>query len=303
MRVQPGYHFIAECLLLRFLCVFDTTNADQRIYYFRSKPVIHSQSQALSEPKRSNLPVDAALFVAIASLALLPALGEGQMLVGIAGAALILLVPTSTTAAGMRAATAVGILCLYAGFAKAWFVWPLYLLVPCGAAFLFGRTGDKKRHITLVRLGRLGRSEFAAILMIALVSAAALVAWIGVLHPDLSRFVALLPDWPTILLLLLGIGFSIVNAVLEELLWRGFLQSWLLSVVNPAVAIAVQAVSFGAFHFTGFPGGLAGISLATVYGLMLGALAFRCKGLLAPCIAHVAADAIIFAITLERSWR
>jgi membrane protease YdiL (CAAX protease family) len=259
-------------------------------------------SQALNEPKRSNLPVDAALLVALVSLALLPALGEGHMIVGIAGAALILLVPTSTTAAGMRAAIAVGVLCLYAGLARAWFVWPLYLLVPCGAAFLFGRMGGKKRHITLVRLGRLGRSEFGAILMIALVSAAALVAWVGLLRPDLSRFIALLPDWPIVLLLLLGIGFSIVNAVLEELLWRGFLQSWLLSVVNPAVAIGVQAVSFGAFHFTGFPGGFAGISLATVYGLMLGALAFRCRGLLAPCAAHVVADAVIFAIIFGRSW-
>jgi hypothetical protein len=44
-------------------------------------------SQALNEPKRSNLPVDAALLVALVSLALLPALGEGHMIVGIAGAA------------------------------------------------------------------------------------------------------------------------------------------------------------------------------------------------------------------------
>jgi uncharacterized protein len=259
-------------------------------------------SEALNEPKRSNLPVDAALFVALVSLALLPALRGGHLTVGIAGAALILLATTSTTAAGMRAAIAVGVMCLCVGPARTWSVWPLYLLVPCGAAFLFGRMGGKERHINLVRLGRLGRSEFGAILMIALVSGAALVAWVGLLRPDLSRFIALLPKWPTTLLLLLGIGFSIVNAVLEELLWRGFLQSWLLSVVNPAVAIGLQAISFGAFHFTGFPGGLAGITLATFYGLMLGALAFRCRGLLAPCVAHVVADAVIFAITLGHSW-
>jgi membrane protease YdiL (CAAX protease family) len=258
-------------------------------------------SQALNEPKRSNFLVNAALLAALISLALLPALGKGQIIVGIAGAALILLVPMSTTATGMRAAIAVGVLCLYAGFARGWFVWPLYLFVPCGAAFLFGQMGRKKRHITLVRFGRLGRSEFGAILMIALVSAAALVAWVGLFRPDLSRFIALLPDWPIVPMLLLGIGFSIVNAILEELLWRGFLQSWLLSVVKPAVAIVVQAVSFGAIHFTGFPGGIAGILLATVYGLMLGALAFRCKGLLAPCVAHVVADAVIFAIILGRS--
>lgn len=244
---------------------------------------------------------DTALFVALVSLALWPALGgERQVIVAIAGAALLLSVPTSTTAIGMRAGIAAGVLCLYAGLATAWFVWPLYLLVPCGAAFLFGRNRGK-RHITLVRLGRLGWSEFGAILIIALVSGTALVAWVELLRPDLSGFIAMLPHWPTVLLLLLGVGFSIVNAVLEELLWRGFLQSWLLSVVNPAVAIGVQAVSFGTFHFTGFPGGLVGIALATVYGLMLGGLAFRCRGLLAPCAVHILADSVIFAIVLGHS--
>jgi CAAX protease family protein len=284
------------------LCI--VTSSDMKIPRTLTEDVPEGVAmlQALNKAKRSNFLIDGVLFVALASLALLPALSAGRMIVGIAGSALILLVPKSTTAAGMRAAIAVGVLCLYVGFApRAWFVWPLYLLVPCGAAFLFGRLGDKKRHITLVRLGRLGRSEFGAILMIALVSASALVAWVGLLRPDLSRFIALLPHWPIVLLLLLGIGFSIVNAVLEELLWRGLLQTWLLSVVSPAVSIGVQAVSFGTFHFTGFPGGLAGISLATVYGLMLGALAFRCRGLLAPCVAHVAADAAIFAIIVERS--
>jgi membrane protease YdiL (CAAX protease family) len=71
--------------------------------------------------------------------------------------------------------------------------------------------------------------------------------------------------------------------------------------MNPAVAIVLQALSFGALHFGGFPSGLAGMSLATIYGLMLGALAYRCKGLLAPCAAHVLADSVIFAIVLERS--
>lgn len=258
-------------------------------------------STVVDTAKPKNFPFDAALFLALFALALWPTFAEGRVIVGIAGTALILLAPTCTTATAVRAAIAVGVLSLIFSLATAWFVWPLYLLVPCGAALLFGRNGDKS-HITLVRVGRLGLSEFGAILIIALVSAAALLAWVTFLRPDLSRFIAMLPHWPTLLLFFLGVGFSIVNAVLEELLWRGFLQSWLLSVVSPAVAIGVQAASFGAFHFTGFPGGVTGIALATVYGLMLGGLAFRSRGLLAPCIAHVAADAVIYAIVLGRSW-
>lgn len=257
-------------------------------------------SEVPKEPKLGHRSFDAAFLLALVALALSPALGEGGVIVGIAGAALILLVPTSRTAAGKRAAIAIGVLCLIFGFATAWFVWPLYLLVPCGTALLFGRNGDK-RQINLVRLGRFGRSELALILIIALISAAALVAWVGLLRPDLSRFIAMLPHWPSPLLLLLGIGFSIVNSILEELLWRGFLQSWLLSVVNPTLAIGVQAISFGAIHFTGFPGGFVGIALATIYGLMVGVLAFRSSGLLAPCAAHVVADAVIFALVLGGS--
>jgi hypothetical protein len=84
------------------------------------------------------------------------------------------------------------------------------LLVSCGAALLFGRNAGKD-EITLIRRGRFSRSDFALILVIALVSAAALIAWVDLLHPDLSGFVSLLPNWPTVLLVVLGIVFAILN--------------------------------------------------------------------------------------------
>ena len=39
-----------------------------------------------------------------------------------------------------------------------------------------------------------------------------------------------------------------------------------------------------------------GIGLAAIWGAMIGALALRSQGLLAPIVAHIAADAVIFAV-------
>jgi membrane protease YdiL (CAAX protease family) len=117
-----------------------------------------------------------------------------------------------------------------------------------------------------------------------------------VLEPDLSRFRATLPPWPLLALIGAGAGFFIINAMLEEFVWCGVFQDWLLSIMSPAWAVAIQALSFGTVHYLGFPGGFAGAALATIYGAMVGALAFSAGGLLAALVAHIAADAVIFTI-------
>jgi len=50
----------------------------------------------------------------------------------------------------------------------------------------------------------------------------------------------------------------------------------------------------GLAHIHGFPRGWLGVALATVYGLMTRVLRMRSRGLVAPLVAHVAADATIF---------
>ncbi len=147
-----------------------------------------------------------------------------------------------------------------------------------------------------MRLGRLGRRESLLILVIASTAGVALLAWVEIVEPDLSKFRSMLPRWPIAALVLAGLGFSIVNAILEEFLWRGVIQNWLLSITTRSWAVAVQALSFGAAHYLGFPGGAVGAVLATLYGAMVGALALRSGGLLAPIVAHIGADAVIFAL-------
>jgi membrane protease YdiL (CAAX protease family) len=106
----------------------------------------------------------------------------------------------------------------------------------------------------------------------------------------------MLPQWPVLGLLAAGLTFSIINAILEEFIWRGILLDWLRTRMAPAAAVVVQAASFGAAHYMGFPSGFVGSGLAAIYGVMLGALAVRSKGIGAPIVAHIAADAVIFAV-------
>ncbi len=63
-----------------------------------------------------------------------------------------------------------------------------------------------------------------------------------------------------------------------------------------AGAVLAQAVAFGVIHAQGFPRGVVGMVMASIYGLMLGVLRLRARGLAAPVLAHICADATIFAI-------
>lgn len=127
----------------------------------------------------------------------------------------------------------------------------------------------------------------------------ALAAWFVLARPDLGDIVAAyLPDVPLPLLVAGGLGFALVNAVLEELVWRGVFTDALERTVSPAFAIAAQAVSFGLAHAQGFPRGIVGVVLAGSWAAMLGWLRRRSDGLAAPIVAHVVADASIATIVL-----
>ena len=191
----------------------------------------------------------------------------------------------------------VGGLCFYVAVAGPWRMWPAYMLVPiAGALGLAFAAGFGRDCLAALDRGRLGRTEWGLIALIATVAAIALVAWVALFQPDLTRQRGMLPHWPLFWLIGAGAAFSILNAILEEIVWRGVLQRWLMTFMAPFAAVGVQAASFGAAHYAGFPSGAVGIGLAAVWGAMIGGLALRSRGLLAPIMAHVAADAFIFAV-------
>lgn len=60
---------------------------------------------------------------------------------------------------------------------------------------------------------------------------------------------------------------------------------------------AILIFPFGFIHYAGgFPNGTTGTALAAIYGLMLGAIRIRPRGMLAPVVTHFFADLTIFMI-------
>ena len=132
----------------------------------------------------------------------------------------------------------------------------------------------------------------------AAVTPVALLGWVRLLEPDLTHITRAIPELSSVALTLAGAGFALVNAALEEWVWRGLLQRDLSEQFGMRTALLLQALSFGSVHAHGFPSGPIGMALAAVWGLMLGALRVRAGGLLAPVLAHIVADATIALIVL-----
>ncbi|WP_054693531.1 CPBP family intramembrane glutamic endopeptidase [Geotalea toluenoxydans] len=91
-----------------------------------------------------------------------------------------------------------------------------------------------------------------------------------------------------------------VNAAVEEMMYRGAVVGGLVeSKVPTCILLPLQAIAFGTIHIGGFPRGWVGVSLATVYGFLLGVIRLRSRGLLAPWAGHVLTDLVIVAIVFS----
>lgn len=148
-------------------------------------------------------------------------------------------------------------------------------------------------------LGRLSRSEFAAIAGLVAVAGSALLIFHGLTPPALGLGVRLIGPLPAWSVVVGGLAFVTVNAAVEEVFFRAVILGHLRAAIGTRPALLVQAVGFGLLNLHGYPYGLVGVALTSVYGLMLGVLRLRSGGLLAGWIAHVAADSVIFLFILQ----
>jgi membrane protease YdiL (CAAX protease family) len=151
----------------------------------------------------------------------------------------------------------------------------------------------------LQRGHHVGRAVPLSLAAVAL-TAVGLVSWHSILKPDNSTiytqfgFLSL----PLPVLVSGAIAFALLNAAIEEAVYRGLLMDALNEQFPLPVAVGLQASAFGMLHMLGFPGGAIGIVLATVYGAMMAAVRLYSGGMLAPWAAHVTADLTIFTILL-----
>jgi membrane protease YdiL (CAAX protease family) len=176
--------------------------------------------------------------------------------------------------------------------------WPLPLVLALaiygGVAALYA---PARLGFGWLRRGGFGAPVRRLVWLTVVVSAAALVAWYHLARPDVAMFRARIQSLPLAVLPLAAIGFATVNAAAEEAVYRGVIQYALEGSIGLGVAaLLLQALAFGLAHIHGFPSGGAGVTLAGMYGLMLGIVRRRAGGMLAPWAAHVCADLVIFGI-------
>jgi membrane protease YdiL (CAAX protease family) len=177
--------------------------------------------------------------------------------------------------------------------------WPFHLLVAAGCSLLLALSLPRLRSaLSWLRPGHLSLHVLSAIFATSALSAAALYVWTRMAKPDLTIHLAHLPSLPAWLLPLAGLAFACGNAALEELAFRGIVMQAFESASTRAwVAVVCQAALFGAMHYRrGFPNQGWGLVMTFVYGVMLGALRRQSRGMLAPWLAHVSADIVIFLI-------
>ncbi len=188
------------------------------------------------------------------------------------------------------------------GLLKELFTWPWHLLIPLVIAAIAARIWKPEARLSLGwRSGDAGARLWLAAFAISMLATIALVSWAELLQPDLETFRAMVPRGNMLVLISAALGFALLNATMEELIWRGGIQSWLVEHTSIRLAILVQALSFGALHWAGFPSGWSGVALATIYGVMLGWLRHATGGLAAPIVAHILADLTIFLLVLGSS--
>lgn len=95
-----------------------------------------------------------------------------------------------------------------------------------------------------------------------------------------------------------GLLFSLINTAVEEAIFRGVLQEAAIAAFGVPLGIALQAIVFGMLHLVGVPSGAVGAVMAGGWGPALGLLRWRTRGIVAPYVAHVAADLTIVLMLL-----
>jgi uncharacterized protein len=175
--------------------------------------------------------------------------------------------------------------------------WPWYLVIPL---LVYGgvvsAVGPLRRTLPKLVVGRLGGMPLACAAVLAVITTSVLMGFHALICPDVKDLAAKLPMRWFGNLLLAGVFFSVMNAAIEELIFRGILWEVVSDEWSNGVALCVTSLLFGLGHLRGYPPGLFGAILAAIYGITLGLLRWWTGGLGLGTACHVCADATIFYI-------
>ncbi len=175
--------------------------------------------------------------------------------------------------------------------------WPWYLLLPTLAYLgIVLAWPPLRRTAPRLALGRMWGWPLAAAVVLGVTTSVVLIAFQTLAHPEVADLAAKMPVAALGDVLLAGLCFSVLNAVLEELIFRGLLWEVAAAEWNGGVALAATSVMFGLGHLHGYPSGPLGAALAGIFGVALGLLRWWAGGLALAIAVHICADATIFAL-------
>ncbi|MFY7837307.1 MAG: CPBP family intramembrane glutamic endopeptidase [Novosphingobium sp.] len=89
-------------------------------------------------------------------------------------------------------------------------------------------------------------------------------------------------------LVAMGIALTLVQSAMEEVLFRGWLQTALSQRLGQIAGVCGSAVLFAGFHLVGGARQPLTLAFITLAGVLFGLLALRSGGILAPIAAHAA---------------
>jgi membrane protease YdiL (CAAX protease family) len=175
--------------------------------------------------------------------------------------------------------------------------WPWYLLLPLLAyAVIVLAWPPLRRTAPRFAFGRWTGWPLAAAVGLGVGTSVALMFFQTLGRPEVADLATGVPVAVFGNLLFAGICFSVANATLEELIFRGILWEVAAAEWNVGVALGATTVLFGLGHLHGYPPGPLGAVLAGVFGLALGLLRWWTGGLGLAIAVHVCADATIFGL-------
>ncbi len=179
-------------------------------------------------------------------------------------------------------------------------IWSFYVLAPVafGASTLFFPSiGTATRD--WLRFGSIDRNVGKRIALVVAVMYVIMLGGVVLFRFDVTHQPLIRSGLPMIALVFVGIAIAAVNAGAEEFVYRGLVMQSLDEGIGAGwPSLLLQAVAFGTFHFNSTEPGLTGIAGAALFGLLLGWLRRSSRGMLAPYIAHISVDLLIWTVGL-----
>jgi len=145
------------------------------------------------------------------------------------------------------------------------------------------------------------RGEFLATIRISAPSALIGVTVVTVGHLVYDGNAFTMVEVPLEVMVLVGIGWALLNSVSEEFIYRGLLYTRLKDSAGVRTALLAQALIFGiAHHWTKVPLGIPGMAMSFLFALALGWLVKRTGSLMAAIFVHFWVDLALFTVVLLR---